>query len=81
VVRFTGESLDALGPMRQAVLTDVCHNVGSAGLAKFTQLQAAIARGDMEAAAVELLDSQAARRAPARFAELARLWREAEDVA
>lgn len=81
VVRFAGDALDGLGPVRQAVLVDVAVNVGTTGLMRFTQLQAAILRGDMEAAAVELLDSQAARRAPSRYEELARLWREAEDVA
>jgi GH24 family phage-related lysozyme (muramidase) len=66
---------DSLPIGAQLALTDMAFNLGRAGLSRFVGMLAAIGRGDMEAAAVEALDSLWARQAGERAVEDAALLR------
>ena len=48
----------ALDEIRQAVLVNLCFNVGIAGLLKFTKFLAAVAAAQWDQAAIEMLDSR-----------------------
>jgi lysozyme len=48
----------ALDPVRQAVLVNMCFNLGFAGLGKFADMLAAVAQGDWRKAAAEMLRSK-----------------------
>lgn len=73
-----------LDSVRQAALVNLCFNLGLHRLLGFERMIAAMARGDYDAAAREVLDSEAARKAPGRYAELAGMvrsgeWRRAQE--
>jgi len=59
--------------VRQAVLVDMAFNLGRAGLASFQKMRAALALGDFERAAAEMLDSLWARQVGRRARELAEM--------
>lgn len=52
---------DELSDVRQAVLIDMCFNLGYEGLLKFRKMHTALSLGDFEDAAVEMIDSKWAR--------------------
>ena len=60
---------------RKHVLVDMCFNLGLSGLQKFVKFLAAMAIGDYETAANELLNSLWARQVKGRALELANLMR------
>jgi len=66
---------DELDEVRQAVLVDMAFNLGRAGLAGFRNMRAALALGDFERAASEMLDSLWARQVGRRAQELADMMR------
>jgi len=66
---------DELDEVRQAVLVDMAFNLGRAGLASFQKMRAALALGDFERAAAEMLDSLWARQVGRRARELAEMIR------
>ena len=66
---------DELDEVRQAVLVDMAFNLGRAGLAGFRRFRAALALGDFERAASEMLDSLWARQVGRRAEELAEMMR------
>lgn len=61
---------------RQAVLLNMCFNLGMAGLLKFKKMLNAIAEGDDEAVVTEMLDSKWAHQVGKRAWELADQWRD-----
>ena len=68
----------SLAEARLGTRIELCVNLGAAGLAEFTRMWGALAAGDFERAAAEILDSDAARSAPGlqlRYARLARQMR------
>lgn len=67
-----------LDSVRQAALTNATYNLGLTRLLTFRRMIAALAAKDYDAAARELLDSEAARKAPGRYAELAGMVRSGE---
>ena len=69
---------DELDEVRQAVLVDMAFNLGRAGLAGFRNMRAALALGDFERAADEMLDSLWARQVGRRAQELADMMRSGE---
>ena len=66
---------DELDEVRQAVLVDMAFNLGRAGLGGFRRCRAALALGDFERAASEMLDSLWARQVGRRAEELAEMMR------
>lgn len=56
---------------RQAVLVDLCFNMGLTRLLGFEKMLTALALGDYATARAQLLDSDAARDLPTRYQELA----------
>jgi len=64
-----------LDDVRQAVLIDMRYNLGMAGLRKFKKTLAAIAAGDYETAADQMLDSQWARQVGDRALRLSEMMR------
>lgn len=64
------EYLD-LSPVRQAVLINMCFNLGAAGLKGFKRMFAALVRQDYGEAASEMLNSRWARQVGARAVRLA----------
>lgn len=69
---------DEIPPVRQAVLISLCFNVGLKGLQKFQRMLLAIHMKNWSKAADELLDSDAARQLPTRYARLAEMMRTGE---
>ncbi len=67
-------------PVRASVMLDVGFNVGVIGLLEFRQMIAAMERQDFERAAIELLDSDAARQLPERYHSLAQVLRTGVDA-
>ena len=65
----------ALNPVRQAVLIDAAYNMGVVGLLAFRHMLAYLAQGNMDGAAGELLNSDAARELPNRYGRLANYLR------
>ena len=61
----------ALDPVRQGVLINMCFNMGFNGLEEFHIMLGAIARGNWDAAAAEMLDSDWAREVGSRATRLA----------
>jgi lysozyme len=64
-----------LDPVRQAVLLDMCYNLGITGLCGFTATLLAIREGDYETAAVRMLDSKWATQVKTRATRLAAMMR------
>ncbi|WP_417315672.1 glycoside hydrolase family protein [Cycloclasticus pugetii] len=65
----------ALDPVRQALLVNMCFNLGFCGLMKFKRMWAAIGRGDYSRAGDEMLNSKWARQVGRRADELAEIMR------
>jgi len=74
----TVDEYRALDPVRQAILVNLCFNLGFHGLMKFKRMWAAIGRGDYSRAAYEMLDSKWARQVGYRADELAEIMRTGE---
>lgn len=55
--RFAGDVWEGLGEVRQAVLIDMAHNLGSRGLDGFVRMRFALLSGDFDGGADEMLDS------------------------
>lgn len=70
----------AIDDVRQRALADVAFNVGLPGLLKFRHLLAACVAHDWPRAGRELLDSDAARGAPARYLALDRMITTGQDA-
>lgn len=70
---FSG--FDELGRVRQAVLVNMCFNIGKSKLVGFKGLRAAVEAKDYERAADEMLDSLWARQVGRRADTLANLMR------
>lgn len=68
----------SLGEVRQAVLVDMCHNLGLRGLLAFRKMLSALAKGDSEEAAREMLDSLWAKQVGNRATRLAEMMRSNE---
>lgn len=64
---------DSLSPQRQAVLISLTYQVGREGFTKFRRMISALSKFDFEVAALQYLDSDAARQCPGRFARGARV--------
>ena len=64
---------DSLSSQRQAVLISLAYQVGRTGFTKFRRMISALSKFDFEVAALQYLDSAAARQCPARFARGARV--------
>jgi lysozyme len=71
---FALEAWPALSDTRKAVLMSMAHQLGRVGLMAFVHFQRAILAGDIEGAAVAMLDSKWEGQTPARAHELAELW-------
>jgi lysozyme len=69
-----------LSVIRQRALIDLRFNVGGAGFRQFVKLIDALSVRDYDTAAAEILDSDAARLLPGRYAELAVLMATGEDL-
>lgn len=65
---------DSLTEARQRVLVEMCFNMGIEKLDEFHNMLAAIERGDIQTAHDEILNSDAARELPDRYARLAETW-------
>ena len=74
-VRHCFSCYDTLSETRQMVLVSLAFNLGRARLAGFVRFIGAVHRGAFDEAAEELLDSKAAKQAPARYKELADMMR------
>ena len=69
-----------LSPQRQAVLISLAYQVGNEGLLKFKRMLSALSKFDLEVAALQYLDSDAARQCPLRFRRGARILRDNLEV-
>ena len=69
---------NTLSPARQAVLLDMCYNLGIIRLKSFHKMWAALALADYAAAAREMLDSRWARQVNTRAVELAEIMKTGE---
>ena len=67
---------DELTRPRQLVLISMSYQLGHSGFARFVRFWDAIHREDWDHAAEEMLDSDAARQTPARYAGLIKMMRE-----
>ena len=67
-----------LNAARQAVLLDMCFNLGISRLKQFKKMLAALTRGNYENAAKEMLDSAWARQVKTRAQELAEIMKKGE---
>ena len=65
---------------RQAVLINMCFNLGLRGLQKFTKFLAAVERGDYDTAADEMLNSLWCKQVKSRAFDLAALMRGSESI-
>ncbi len=74
----TVDEYNELDPIRQAVICNMCFNLGFYGLMAFRKMWKAIARKDYCEAARQMLDSQWARQVGTRSDELARIMRTGE---
>jgi len=70
-VRKHIKSYNQLSHVRQAVLVDMCFNMGISGLLKFKNMLKAMEREDYKQAAAEMLDSRWARQVGSRSKRLA----------
>ena len=75
-VRHNFSCYDQLTRPRQMVLVSMAFNLGRERLAKFIRFIAAVHLGKYDEAADHLLDSLAAKQAPARYQQLAKMMRE-----
>jgi lysozyme len=71
--------IDRLDDIRQRVLVDMCFNLGIDGLLAFKQTLAAVASGDYDRAATEMLNSRWAAQVGERARRLARMMRTGKD--
>ena len=69
---------NTLNEARQAVLLDMCYNLGLARLKNFKKMLAALTLADFAAAAREMLDSRWARQVKTRAVELAEIMKTGE---
>lgn len=67
-----------LDEARQAIIANMCFQLGYSGLMQFRNMWAALQEHDYQRAADEMLDSRWARQTPNRANELADLMREGE---
>lgn len=74
----TVDEYNELDPIRQAVMVNMCFNLGFRGLMDFRKTWLAIARKDYVEAAKQMLDSRWARQVGARAQELAQIMRTGE---
>ena len=70
--------LNGLSPARSAVLYDMTYQMGKGGLLKFRNMLAAVAAGDFQQAAEELLNSRYAQQTPGRANRNADIMRTGE---
>lgn len=75
---LTVDEYSALDAVRQAVLANMCFNVGFRGLIGFRRMWTALARHDYDAAAGEMLDSKWAGQVGSRAVELSEIMRSGE---
>ena len=75
-VRHNFSCYDQLSRPRQMVLVSMAFNLGRDGLAKFVRFIGAVHLSKYDEAADHLLDSLAAKQAPARYQELAKMMRD-----
>lgn len=64
-----------LSANRQAVIVNMAYNMGLTGFYGFKRMIAAIGRKDYPDAALEILDSKAARKLPKRYKRLAKIMK------
>jgi lysozyme len=69
-------SFDALSDARKAVLLNMCFNLGRSRLSAFHKFRAAVADGDWELAAAEMIESKWAAQVGIRAQRLAKQMRE-----
>lgn len=74
-IDFAGPAWHRIGEARQAVLIDMAHNLGAAGLAAFVRFRLALQGGSYEVAAAEMMDSRWARQVGRRAVTLATMMR------
>lgn len=67
--------VSSLDETRFGVLVEMAFQLGTEGVMKFHQALGAMARGDWDAAADQMLDSEWAKQTPARAQELAQIMR------
>lgn len=67
---------ETLDPRRHGILLQMVFNLGIGGFLGFGKMLAAVQRKDFTGAALEILNSQAAKQAPARYARFAKVIRE-----
>ena len=67
-------------PVRSAALVAMAFQLGTAGLAKFTDTLAAVAKGSFDEAALAMLDSHWARQTPARAYRVAAMMRSGQPL-
>ncbi len=72
---MTVDEYSELDPVRQAVICNMCFNLGFYGLMAFRKMWKAIARKDFTEAAIQMLDSRWARQVGNRAQELAQIMR------
>lgn len=72
---LTVDEYNELDPIRQAVICNMCFNLGFYGLMAFRKMWKAIARKDYSEAAKQMLDSLWARQVGYRADELAQIMR------
>jgi lysozyme len=77
---FAGPAWEKLNDVRKAVVIDMAHHLGMPKLMMFARARRAVQDGDFDAAASEMLDSDAARKHLVRWAELADLMRAREEI-
>lgn len=65
-----------LDEARQAIIANMCFQLGFAGVMQFRKMWAALAGRDYSMAAIQMLDSRWAKQTPNRARELAKLMRE-----
>ena len=66
---------NALNEARQAVLLDMCFNLGISRLKNFKKMLAALERGEYKTAATEMLDSNWAKQVKGRATELSEIMK------
>lgn len=71
---------DTLSAVRQEVLVNLSFNLGGPRLRRFKNMVAAVLSGDFETAAVEMLDSKAARQTGERYKRLANALKNNDEV-
>jgi lysozyme len=72
---------EELDPARHGILLQMVFNLGICGFLGFRRMLTALQRRDFNTAALEILNSDAAKQAPNRYARFARVIREGQTVA